>query len=72
MQVTKIMNESELPTTTSKAFTEEELRQEYNYHLAQQLLNNLFENNLISNDELHKITEINRKTFSPYLAQIMP
>lgn len=72
MQVTKIMNESELPTTAAKVFNEEELKQEYNYYLAQQLLNKLLENGMISDDEFNKITKKNRQTFSPYLAEIMP
>ena len=72
MQVTKIMNESELPTNTAKVFNEEELKKEYNYYLAQQLLNKLFESGMISEDEFNKITQKNRQTFSPYLAEIMP
>lgn len=72
MQVTKIMNESELPTNTAKVFNEEELKKEYNYYLAQQLLNKLFESGMISEDEFNKITQKKRQTFSPYLAEIMP
>ena len=72
MQVTKIMNESELPTNTAKVFNEEELKKEYNYYLAQQLLNKLFESGMISEDKFNKITQKNRQTFSPYLAEIMP
>lgn len=72
MQIKKITSETELPTTVTKVFTEEELKQEYNYYLAQQLLNKLLNEGIISSEELHKITEINRKTFSPSLAQIMP
>ncbi|MEG0292539.1 MAG: hypothetical protein RR617_07380 [Anaerovoracaceae bacterium] len=71
MQIKKITSETELPTTATKVFTEEELKREYNYYLAQQLLNKLLNEGIISSEELHKITEINRKTFSPSLAQIM-
>lgn len=72
MQVTKIMNESELPTTAAKVFNEEELKKEYNYYLAQKLLKKLLGNGMISEDEFNKITKKNRQTFSPYLAEIMP
>lgn len=64
MQVTKIMNESELPTNAAKVFNEEELKKEYNYYLAQQLLNKLFESGMISEDEFNKITQ---KTDKPSL-----
>lgn len=72
MQVTKIMNESELPTNATKVFNEEELKKEYNYYLAQKLLKKLLGNGMISEDEFNKITKKNRQTFSPYLAEIMP
>jgi len=64
MQVTKIMNESELPTNAAKVFNEEELKKEYNYYLAQQHLNKLFESGMISEDEFNKITQ---KTDKPSL-----
>ncbi|MGL4791531.1 MAG: SHOCT domain-containing protein [Anaerotignaceae bacterium] len=71
MQVTKFIKETQPPTPKS-TFTEEELKQDYNYYLAQQLLNSLLKNGLITEGELHKITKINRQTFSPSLGQIMP
>lgn len=72
MNVTKIMNESEKPALTAKNFTDEELKQEYSYYLAQKLLKKMLDNDMISEDEFNKITEKNRKSFSPYLAEIMP
>lgn len=72
MNVTKIMNESEKPALTAKNFTGEELKQEYNYYLAQKLLKKMLDNDMISADEFNKITEKNRKSFSPYLVEIMP
>lgn len=72
MNVTKIMNESEKPALIAKNFTDEELKQEYNYYLAQKLLKKMLDNDMISADEFNKITEKNRKSFSPYLAEIMP
>lgn len=72
MNVTKIMNESEKPALTAKNSTDQELKQEYNYYLAQKLLKKMLDNDMISADEFNKITEKNRKSFSPYLAEIMP
>ena len=72
MNVTKIMNESAMPVLSAKNFTDEELKQEYSYYLAQKLLKKMLENDMISADEFNKITEKNRESFSPYLAEIMP
>lgn len=72
MNVTKIMNESEKPALTAKNFTDKELKQEYNYYLAQKLIKKMLDSDMISADEFNKITEKNRKSFSPYLAEIMP
>lgn len=72
MNVTKIMNESEKPVLSAKNFTDEELKQEYSYYLAQKLLKKMLDSDMISADEFNKITEKNRKSFSPYLAEIMP
>lgn len=72
MNITKITGESELPIKTIKRLTQEELENEYNYHLSQRLTEKLLEKELISDDEFNKITALNRKTFSPYLAELMP
>lgn len=50
----------------------EQLQRDAGYHKAQQLLQNMFDAGLISLSEYNKITLLNRKTFSPYLAEIMP
>ncbi len=71
VQVTKITSESKLPGVVARVFTEGELKQEYNYYLAQQLLSNLLSNGFITEDEFNKITKLNRKKFSPYLSEIM-
>ena len=52
--------------------TDEKLLAEINYYRAQKTLEQLFECGLISLLEFHKITELNRKSFSPFLAEIMP
>jgi len=71
MQITKITDEHQLPKSNKKIFTQEELQREYDYILAQKLLQAIFNEGLITEDEFHKITALNRKTFSPYLADLM-
>lgn len=71
MQVTKITDEQQMPISIKKVYTQEELQREYDYILAQKILKSILEKGLISLDEFNKITEKNRQTFSPYLAEIM-
>lgn len=52
--------------------TTEQLQHDAGYHKAQQLLQSLLDSGLISLSEYNKITLLNRKTFSPYLVEIMP
>ncbi len=72
MQVTKITEEHPLSAATAKTFTTEELQREYGYYMAQKLLESMLDTGLVSVDEFNKITELNRRYFSPCLAQIMP
>ena len=55
-----------------KTFTTEELEQEYDYYMAQKLLEKMLGTGLISVAEFNKITAKNRQTFSPFLSEIMP
>lgn len=72
MQVTKITEEQQMPISAKKIYTQEELQREYDYIIAQKILKSILEKGLISLDEFNKITQLNRQTFSPYLAEIMP
>lgn len=57
--------------SAEKNFTEE-LQHEFDYFVAQQMLEKLLSMGNISVDVFNKITEKNRLTFSPYLSEIMP
>jgi hypothetical protein len=50
----------------------EQMQREVDYVRAQQILTSMLEKGLITLSEFNKITELNRKTFSPLLAEIMP
>ena len=69
--VTMITEANYSPTSMKSCITEEQLSCDYKYCMAQKLLKAMLEKGLISTDEFNKITEKNRKTFSPYLAEIM-
>ena len=55
-----------------KPISQEQLQREVDYTRAQRILESMFENGLISLSELNKITALNRESFSPALAEIMP
>ncbi len=71
MEVQRIEN-FQMPNAVAHKITQEDLQHEYDYYKAQKLLETMFMFGMISVDEFNKITEKNRKTFSPYLAEIMP
>jgi hypothetical protein len=55
-----------------KPVPQEQLRREVDYVRAQQILEAMLDKELISLSEFNKITALNRESFSPMLAQIMP
>ncbi|MEN6489298.1 MAG: SHOCT domain-containing protein [Smithella sp.] len=55
-----------------KPILQEQLQREVDYVRAQRIINFMLQNGLISLSEFNKITTLNRKSFSPALAQIMP
>jgi len=52
--------------------TEEQMRKDYYYCLAQKIIKSMLDKGLITDSEFKKITEKNRQILSPYLAEIMP
>jgi uncharacterized metal-binding protein len=55
----------------TEQMTEEELQKEYDFHIAESIVANLYKEGKITVDELHKISSLNRQKFSPRLAEIM-
>ncbi len=55
-----------------KPVPHEQLQREVGYIRAQRMLETLLHQGLISLSEYNEITLLNRKSFSPALAQIMP
>jgi hypothetical protein len=52
--------------------TDEQLQNEYNFYIAESIVAMLHREGKITDDELHKISALNRQKFSPKLAEIMP
>ena len=55
-----------------KPVPQEQLQRAVDYIRAQRMLDSMLQSGLISLSEFNKITLLNRKSFSPALAQIMP
>jgi len=55
-----------------KPVTQNQLQREVDYVMAQRILESLLDKGLISLSEFNKITTLNRESFSPALAPIMP
>jgi len=53
-------------------FTQERIIGDIDYHRAQHLAKSMLDAGLISDDEFNKLSAINRETFSPLFAEIMP
>ena len=70
MEVRQIEN-FKIPNAVAHVITLEELQREFEYYRTQQMLETMFMFDMISVDEFHKISALNRKTFSPFLSEIM-
>ena len=57
--------------TKPKPITQEQMQADFDYYIAQRMIERMRENGLITDVEFNKITAVNRKKFSPYLAAIM-
>ena len=53
-------------------FTQKRIQGNLDYYRAQTTAKKMLDDGLISVDEFNKLTAINRETFSPLFAEIMP
>ncbi len=53
-------------------FTEQQEQAEIDYYRAEKIAKTMLNSELISLCEYNKLTELNRQSFSPFLAEIMP
>ena len=56
----------------TEQMTDEQLQNEYNFYIAERIVAMLHREGKITDDEIHKISALNRQKFSPKLAGIMP
>jgi nicotinic acid phosphoribosyltransferase len=55
-----------------KKMSQEQLKREFDYIQAEKLLRKMLQKGLITEAEFNKIEALNRQSFSPFLAEIMP
>lgn len=72
MQVTKLTAGQIGAVPKKHQYTEEEMQREYDYIRAEQMTKKLLDKGLITEEEFDKIAALNRKSFSPFLSEIMP
>ena len=58
--------------TTDHFFTEEQFQRDVDYYRAQTIAKTMLDAGLISLSQFDNLTELNRKSFSPFLADIFP
>lgn len=70
--VTKITEQNQFPVPLKYQMTEEQMRKDYYYYLAQKIIKSMLDKGLITDDEFNRIMKLNRQSFSPNLVEIMP
>lgn len=70
--VQQITEETFESNDLKRRMSEEQIQREFNYIQAENISKKMLEKGLINEVEFDRITELNRKTFSPFLAKIMP
>ena len=71
-KVTKITDDIHEAKNEPKRVSQEQLQREFDYIQAEKMLKRMLEKGLITMGEFEKTTVLNRQTFSPMLARIMP
>jgi len=73
MQITKVTAEQNpLFLSEKMPVNNDQLQREFDYYRAEKLMIQMLEKSIISKSEFNKIMLLNRESFSPRLAQIMP
>ena len=71
MRMTQLSSNHQTPNNKPSKPTEEQLQNEFNFHLAAKKLIKLREKEFISQEEFDKISDLNRQKFNPLLGPLM-
>ncbi|XOG12091.1 SHOCT domain-containing protein [Listeria monocytogenes] len=71
MRMTQISSKHQTPNYKQSKPTEKQLQNELNFHLAENMLMKLYEEELISQEEFNQLSKLNRQKFNPLLGPLM-
>ncbi len=71
MRMTQLSPNHQTSNRKSSKPTEKQLQNELNFHLAEKILMNLYEEELISQEEFNQLSKLNRQKFNPLLGPLM-
>lgn len=71
MRMTQLSPNHQTPNHKQSKPTKEQLQNELYFHLAEKMLINLHEEELISQKEFNQISKLNRQKFNPFLGPLM-
>lgn len=71
MKVSKVTNRNIQMMKVDNDYTEDDMKNEYDYYMASKLSKLLLEKGLINQEEYKKIHENNIKRYKPFLADLM-
>ena len=59
-------------STTARFFTLEQFQRDIDYIRAQKITKSMYDAGLITSGQFVRLTELNRKSFSPFLVELFP
>lgn len=71
MRMTQLSPDHQTTEIKPSKPNKEQLQNELNFHLAGKMLMRLYEEELISHEELNQISKLNRQKFNPLLGPLM-
>jgi len=71
MRMTQLSPDHQTPNHKQSKPTEKQLQNELNFHLAENMLMKLYEEELISQEEFNQLSKLNRQKFNPLLGPLM-
>jgi len=71
MRMTQLSSEHQASNHKPSKPTEKQLENELHFHLAEEMLLNLRDKELISQEEFNQINKLNRQKFNPLLGSLM-
>lgn len=66
-----LSNRSLITATPARKMTMDAMQKDFEYRIAENLIDRLLKNGLISDEEHSKINALNIKTFTPFMAELM-